>query len=65
MEIMKKTEGTVLLRFQKAEIPAVSEAIMKNAEDFASDTLNLAYLLKEQVYRMNNTFSQPPHAFDG
>lgn len=63
MEITKRNEGTVLLRFQKAEIPALSEAIMKNAEDFASDTLNMAYLLKEQVYRMNNTFSQPPHAF--
>lgn len=63
MKIIKKTADTVLLRFEKAEIPAFSDPIMKHAEDFASATLNMAYSLKQQAYRMSNDFSQPPHAF--
>jgi len=63
MEIIEKTASTVTLRFQQSEIAGLSDPIIKNAEDFASATLNMAYILKEQGYRMKNNFVQPPHAF--
>ncbi|MHB8252405.1 MAG: hypothetical protein ACYDEV_01580 [Acidiferrobacter sp.] len=63
MEIMETTPSLVLLRFQQNELQDMSDTIIKNAEHFASSTLNMAYILKEQAYRIKNDFVQPPHAF--
>lgn len=63
MEIQAKTSSHVTLRFLKNELRGISDPILNHAEDFTSSTLNLANLLKEQAYRIQNTFSQPPHAF--
>ncbi len=63
MDILEQSPTRVLLKFPRDELDALSDTIIKNAERFGSATLNLAYLLKEQGYRMKNDFSQPPHAF--
>ncbi len=63
MEILEKSASRVVLKFDKAELEGFSDPVIKNAEAFASATLNMANLLKEQAYRMKNHFVQPPHAF--
>lgn len=63
MQIITKDAHGVTLRFEKGELDAIAEPLVQNAEVFARHTLDLAYLLAEQSYRMRDTFHQPPHAF--
>ncbi|MDA8361357.1 MAG: hypothetical protein M0Z44_05080 [Gammaproteobacteria bacterium] len=63
MDILDKSTDRVVLRFTQAELQKISDPILDHAEAFTSSTLDLANILKEQAYRMKNTFQQPPHAF--
>ncbi len=63
MEILDKSPSRVVLRFAQNELPKISDPILDHAEEFASSTLDLANILKEQAYRISNTFRQPPHPF--
>jgi len=63
MEIVEKSASHVTLKFQASELKSLSDPVIKEAESFGSATLNMAYLLKEQSYRIKNHFMQPPHAF--
>lgn len=63
MDVIEKAGSRVTLRFHENELSGLSDPFIKNAESFGSAALNMAYLLKEQAYRMKNDFAQPPHAF--
>ncbi len=63
MDVLESDSSRVVLRFEKGELETISDPILDHAEEFTSSVLDLANLLKEQGYRMRNTFRQPPHAF--
>jgi len=64
MELVHKDAQSITIRFDKKDLSKIVEPLVKNAESFAKDTLDMAYLLAEQDYRIDDHFQQPPHAFD-
>ncbi|AEM48532.1 conserved protein of unknown function [Acidithiobacillus ferrivorans] len=64
MEVIHKDAQGITIRFDKKDLAKIAEPIVKNAESFAKDTLDIVYLLAEQDYRTDDHFEQPPHVFD-
>lgn len=64
MELVHKDAQGITIRFDKKDLSQIVEPLVKNAESFAKDTLDMAYLLAEQDYRIDDHFQQPPHAFE-
>ena len=64
MEVIRKDDQSITIRFDKKELAKIVESIIKNAESFAKNTLDIAYLLAKQDYRIADHFKQPPHVFD-
>ena len=64
MEVIRKDDQSITIRFDKKDIAKIVEPIIKNAVGFTKDTLDVAYLLAQQDYRMEDHFKQPPHVFD-
>ncbi|MHB1279928.1 hypothetical protein [Acidithiobacillus sp.] len=64
MEVIHKDKHGITIRFDKKDLAKIVEPIVKNAENFAKDTLDIVYLLAEQDYRTDDHFKQPPHVFD-
>ncbi|WP_291523516.1 hypothetical protein [Acidithiobacillus sp.] len=64
MEVIHKDDQSITIRFDKKDLAKIVEPIIKNAEVFAKDTLDIAYLLAKQDYRTEDHFKQPPHIFD-
>jgi hypothetical protein len=63
MEVLAKDSTGITLRFEKKDLGSLVEPIIKNAEQFGKETLDLVYLLAEQDYRIDDHFRQPPHPF--
>ena len=63
MDVLAKDSSGITLRFEKKDLSNLVEAIVKNADQFGKETLDLIYLLAEQNYRMDNHFRQPPRPF--
>ncbi len=63
MDVLAKDSSGITLRFEKKDLSNLVEPIVKNADQFGKETLDLIYLLAEQNYRMDNHFRQPPHPF--
>ena len=64
MEVIHKDEQGITIRFDKKDLAKIVEPIVRDAESFAKDTLDIVYLLAEQDYRTDDHFEQPPHVFD-
>jgi len=64
MEVIHKDDQNITIRFDKKDLAKIVEPIIKNAEVFAKDTLDIVYLLAKQDYRTEDHFKQPPHIFD-
>ncbi len=64
MEITHNDAQSITIRFDKKDLSKIVEPLVKNAENFAKDTLDMAYLLAEQDYRTDDHFRQPPHVFE-
>lgn len=64
MEVIHKDDQGITIRFDKKDLAKIIEPIIKNAEGFAKDTLDIVYLLARQDYRTEDHFKQPPHVFD-
>jgi len=54
----------VRLEFEKKELAKIVEPIVKNASEFGSTSLDMAYLLAQQDYRMDDNFRQPRNIFN-
>ncbi len=65
MKKVETSEDLVRLEFDKKDLPKIVEPIIKNAEQFSVTPLDMAYLLAEVAYGMENHFQQPKGVFDG
>ncbi|MCE5393260.1 MAG: hypothetical protein JJ693_01485 [Acidithiobacillus sp.] len=65
MKKMEMSDRFIRLEFDKKDLPKIVEPIIKNAEQFSATPLDMAYLLAEVAYRMENHFRQPKGVFDG
>ena len=45
MELVHKDAQGITIRFDKKDLSQIVEPLVKNAESFAKDTLDMAYLL--------------------
>lgn len=63
MRIINQDKQGVTLEFDKAELSAIAQPIIQNAEELRRHVLDLGYILASEKYSMDNHFRQPPHAF--
>ncbi len=63
MEKISMEASRIHIVLDKKELDALVDPIIRNAEQFSGEVLDMAYLLAEESYRMENDFGQPPHAF--
>ncbi|MGC8467430.1 MAG: hypothetical protein ACP5D5_06760 [Acidithiobacillus sp.] len=54
----------VRLELDKKDLAKIVEPIVQKADHFGAATLDMAYLLAEQDYRMDDHFRQPKNIFN-
>jgi hypothetical protein len=54
----------IRLELDKKDLAKIVEPIVKKADQFGKATLDMAYLLAEQDYRMDDNFRQPKNVFN-
>lgn len=64
MKLVDSPKETIRIEFQKKDLNKIVEPIIKHAESFSSVPLDMAYLLGEQDYRIDDHFQQPKGVFD-
>jgi hypothetical protein len=65
MKLIDSPGENIRIDFEKKDLDKIVEPIIKNAEQFSSTPLDMAYLLAEQNYRIDDHFQQPKGIFDG
>ena len=64
MKLVDSPKDTLRIEFTKKDLSKIVEPIIKNADQFSAVPLDMAYLLGEQDYRIDDHFRQPKGAFD-